>query len=125
MFFFFKQKTAYEIGTGDWSSDVCSSDLVPYKKHVSFNAFEYINNIEYISVFGSLLTKFILRELTRLLSTFLKSHFIFIFLFEYRHISLFRQLPHFGLMAEQVCCPNPTINQFTSCHNSLQHKVET
>ena len=25
--FFFKQKTAYEIGTGDWSSDVCSSDL--------------------------------------------------------------------------------------------------
>ena len=27
-FFFFKQKTAYEIGTGDWSSDVCSSDLI-------------------------------------------------------------------------------------------------
>ena len=27
--FFFKQKTAYEIGTGDWSSDVCSSDLLP------------------------------------------------------------------------------------------------
>ena len=26
--FFFKQKTAYEIGTGDWSSDVCSSDLI-------------------------------------------------------------------------------------------------
>ena len=26
--FFFKQKTAYEIGTGDWSSDVCSSDLL-------------------------------------------------------------------------------------------------
>ena len=26
-FFFSKQKTAYEIGTGDWSSDVCSSDL--------------------------------------------------------------------------------------------------
>ena len=24
---FFKQKTAYAIGTGDWSSDVCSSDL--------------------------------------------------------------------------------------------------
>ena len=27
-FFFFKQKTAYEILTCDWSSDVCSSDLV-------------------------------------------------------------------------------------------------
>src|SRR3546814_10914083 len=27
-FFFFKQKTAYEIRISDWSSDVCSSDLV-------------------------------------------------------------------------------------------------
>src|SRR6059036_2773292 len=27
LFFFFKQKTAYEITYGDWSSDVCSSDL--------------------------------------------------------------------------------------------------
>src|SRR6187399_1754830 len=27
-FFFFKQKTAYEITASDWSSDVCSSDLV-------------------------------------------------------------------------------------------------
>src|SRR3546814_3090719 len=27
MFFFFKQKTAYEMRTRDWSSDVCSSDL--------------------------------------------------------------------------------------------------
>src|SRR6187431_3541924 len=26
-FFFFKQKTAYEITVRDWSSDVCSSDL--------------------------------------------------------------------------------------------------
>eukprot|EP01043_Picozoa_sp_COSAG02_P113042 COSAG02_NODE_49267_length_328_cov_0.550218_1_plen_29_part_10 len=25
-FLFFKQKTAYEIMSGDWSSDVCSSD---------------------------------------------------------------------------------------------------
>ena len=28
MFFFFKQKTAYEIYQCDWSSDVCSSDLI-------------------------------------------------------------------------------------------------
>src|SRR5881398_2034235 len=27
VFFFFKQKTAYEMLSGDWSSDVCSSDL--------------------------------------------------------------------------------------------------
>src|SRR3546814_4672905 len=28
-FFFFKQKTAYEMRISDWSSDVCSSDLPP------------------------------------------------------------------------------------------------
>src|SRR3546814_7346473 len=28
LFFFFKQKTAYEMRISDWSSDVCSSDLV-------------------------------------------------------------------------------------------------
>src|SRR3546814_12071214 len=27
MFFFFQQKTAYEMRISDWSSDVCSSDL--------------------------------------------------------------------------------------------------
>src|SRR3546814_18493332 len=27
-FFFFKQKTAYELRISDWSSDVCSSDLM-------------------------------------------------------------------------------------------------
>src|SRR3546814_14124740 len=30
MFFFFKQKTAYEMRISDWSSDVCSSDLSRY-----------------------------------------------------------------------------------------------
>src|SRR3546814_4205560 len=29
VFFFFKQKTAYEMRISDWSSDVCSSDLLP------------------------------------------------------------------------------------------------
>src|SRR3546814_6773455 len=32
-FFFFKQKTAYEMRISDWSSDVCSSDLV--NNHIS------------------------------------------------------------------------------------------
>src|SRR3546814_4949124 len=37
-FFFFKQKTAYEMRISDWSSDVCSSDLgrvftVPVSHH--------------------------------------------------------------------------------------------
>src|SRR3546814_10345977 len=30
-FFFFKQKTAYEMRISDWSSDVCSSDLLSIK----------------------------------------------------------------------------------------------
>src|SRR3546814_5423995 len=32
VFFFFKQKTAYESRISDWSSDVCSSDLVRTKR---------------------------------------------------------------------------------------------
>src|SRR3546814_1190909 len=28
LFFFFKQQTAYEMRISDWSSDVCSSDLI-------------------------------------------------------------------------------------------------
>src|SRR3546814_13602439 len=32
-FFFFKQKTAYEMRISDWSSDVCSSDLAqPFER---------------------------------------------------------------------------------------------
>src|SRR3546814_19248561 len=30
-FFFFKHKTAYEMRSSDWSSDVCSSDLLSIK----------------------------------------------------------------------------------------------
>src|SRR3546814_17191656 len=30
VFFFFKQKTAYEMRISDWSSDVCSSDLIEH-----------------------------------------------------------------------------------------------
>src|SRR3546814_9435213 len=32
-FFFFKQKTAYEMRISDWSSDVCSSDLPMTAEH--------------------------------------------------------------------------------------------
>src|SRR3546814_8420465 len=31
---FFKQKTAYEMRISDWSSDVCSSDLVAHERGV-------------------------------------------------------------------------------------------
>src|SRR5213594_1511485 len=37
--FFFRQKTAYEISVRDWSSDVCSSDLIPgSRKNAGNNA---------------------------------------------------------------------------------------
>src|SRR3546814_5203391 len=32
VFFFFKQKTAYEMRISDWSSDVCSSDLAAQQR---------------------------------------------------------------------------------------------
>src|SRR3546814_2897487 len=35
VFFFFKQKTAYEMRISDWSSDVCSSDLAPGRSPLS------------------------------------------------------------------------------------------
>src|SRR3546814_7352938 len=35
VFFFFKQKTAYEMRISDWSSDVCSSDLVIYETNIA------------------------------------------------------------------------------------------
>src|SRR5881392_4426918 len=38
-FFFFKQKTAYEITHSDWSSDVCSSDLwAPCRQLAAYKA---------------------------------------------------------------------------------------
>src|SRR3546814_10178774 len=41
-FFFFKQKTAYELRISDWSSDVCSSDLDVLRgaleRHLALNA---------------------------------------------------------------------------------------
>src|SRR3546814_3420411 len=35
VFFFFKQKTAYEMRISDWSSDVCSSDLIAGLEEIS------------------------------------------------------------------------------------------
>src|SRR3546814_5972983 len=43
MFFFFKQKTAYEMRISDWSSDVCSSDL-------------YLAGVLYLGVIASAVT---------------------------------------------------------------------
>src|SRR3546814_6431462 len=43
--FFFKQKTAYEVRISDWSSDVCSSDLLlmhPRCASVDYSRLKYI-----------------------------------------------------------------------------------
>src|SRR3546814_4590092 len=37
IFFFFKQKTAYEMRISDWSSDVCCSDLVVARAETPFS----------------------------------------------------------------------------------------
>src|SRR3546814_5856689 len=41
LFFFFKQKTAYEMRISDWSSDVCSSDLLGYVAFFAVGAYSY------------------------------------------------------------------------------------
>ena len=44
-FFFFKQKTAYEIRNCDWSSDVCSSDpQIPHSENPPHQNFPALNN---------------------------------------------------------------------------------
>src|SRR3546814_2313015 len=41
VFFFFKQKTAYEMRISDWSSDVCSSDLATGRQSRKFDLFGF------------------------------------------------------------------------------------
>src|SRR3546814_8862934 len=47
-FFFFKQKTAYEMRISDWSSDVCSSDLRMWQR-----AWLYAGHVDQIPNPGS------------------------------------------------------------------------
>ena len=47
-FFFFKQKTAYEIKECDWSSDVCSSDLQDPPRGVSIHFLKKYNTMSYM-----------------------------------------------------------------------------
>src|SRR3546814_8723667 len=43
-FFFFKQKTAYEMRISDWSSDVCSSDLLGTIRHPEISSIMLLRN---------------------------------------------------------------------------------
>src|SRR3546814_17882965 len=51
--FFFKQKTAYEMRISDWSSDVCSSDLVLVRVEKRRDDVLYINDGAYGSLFDA------------------------------------------------------------------------
>src|SRR3546814_4033065 len=44
--FFFKQKTAYELRISDWSSDVCSSDLVLDERGESLSSMQLAKRLE-------------------------------------------------------------------------------
>src|SRR3546814_563222 len=44
VFFFFKQKTAYEMRISDWSSDVCSSDLGGSYQRQTANEYQHLSN---------------------------------------------------------------------------------
>src|SRR3546814_6691403 len=46
--FFFKQKTAYEMRISDWSSDVCSSDLVKHRHDRQHHA--AIRHVEHVGL---------------------------------------------------------------------------
>src|SRR3546814_19327149 len=53
MFFFFKQKTAYEMRISDWSSDVCSSDLYKNKQEQGFTGSQvFLQNTGPVKLYG-------------------------------------------------------------------------
>src|SRR3546814_9045760 len=52
-FFFFKQKTAYEMRISDWSSDVCSSDLILFWRK-GLAAFEQPNAVMTVDIMPTL-----------------------------------------------------------------------
>src|SRR3546814_6790376 len=71
-FFFFKQKTAYEMRISDWSSDVCSSDLVLKTRKIEEIMFTSINPAtgEKIGVYEELTSAEIEAKLNKAASTF-------------------------------------------------------
>src|SRR3546814_8574228 len=54
LFFFFKQKTAYEMRISDWSSDVCSSDLNIVLQHQFFARLRAKGLKQIASLFGKI-----------------------------------------------------------------------
>src|SRR3546814_8891907 len=61
LFFFFKQKTAYEMRISDWSSDVCSSDLTLIRRCLE-PCLVCLDEVQWINVFGRLQHGFVLQH---------------------------------------------------------------
>src|SRR3546814_9993957 len=57
--FFFKQKTAYERRISDWSSDVCSSDLISKAKDVA-NTIYLVRAHKFQAHIGSIMNSFVI-----------------------------------------------------------------
>src|SRR3546814_14783525 len=73
-FFFFKQKTAYDMRISDWSSDVCSSDLIAEEyPGVSFRRVESVSG----KVSGELIQDGILAVLFAMIGIAIYSWFRF------------------------------------------------
>src|SRR3546814_2893769 len=54
LFFFFKQKTAYEMRISDWSSDVCSSDLIHKPELRDVGGVLYCNDGDWVESLSAL-----------------------------------------------------------------------
>src|SRR3546814_11062258 len=67
MFFFFKQKTAYEMRISDWSSDVCSSDVAQIAHRMTAGA--VVHEVACAALYRSLIARIGL-ELVWQLATF-------------------------------------------------------
>src|SRR3546814_7766830 len=52
-FFFFKQKTAYEMRISDWSSDVCSSDLCAWLPNTAETVIGFLASVSIGAVWSS------------------------------------------------------------------------
>src|SRR3546814_5386993 len=93
-FFFFKQKTAYEMRISDWSSDVCSSDLFPYMVNGTITVSEVAGNASFDVLLGGY-------------AAYMVFYLVFLlgFFQMLRHIGRFGVVPKIGRAScrERVC----------------------
>src|SRR3546814_5002130 len=79
--FFFKQKTAYEMRISDWSSDVCSSDLLTLfiATHVSIRTSDTSTTHYQVasSAYGTLRYRVIVNDHTLSFGAYLEPRYIF------------------------------------------------